>query len=414
MSKVSIKNISVRGLTLISKFTFVFFLGKYSIDEVNIGVYGILITTIAFLIYFLGFDFYVFNSREIIHAKNDVISKIRNQFYLHLALYVLLIPFALLIVFGLDFIEVKYFGLFIILLISEHLGQESFRLLTTLEKSLTANLLFFLKSGLWVWYILFDFFILKNEIDIFRYVFIWSLFSWASLLTGLIYIKKLLKITQIRFYKPNIPWILKGIKRASIFFMSSLSFLVIQFSDRFMIDFYNGKKLVGVYTTYAQFINAIDVFTFSGIVMVTYPSMIKSFSDKEVYRNLKKTFFKNLLFITIILILGSYLLAPFIFEFLEKPSFINYVSTYNILLIGVFFLVMSNVFHYDLYVRKRDFLLLKIAVIGMFTNVILNFILIPKYEIFGASIATLFSFILIFAAKGFFSLQKISNEDDSI
>ncbi|QMU66468.1 MAG: hypothetical protein GKR88_20720 [Flavobacteriaceae bacterium] len=414
MNKVSFGNISFRGLTLISKFIFVFFLGRYSIDETNLGVYGMLITAIAFLIYFLGFDFYVFNMREIIQIKNNFIPKIRDQLYFHLSLYLLLMPLSLAIIFGFNFIEIKYLVLFIILLISEHLGQELFRLLTTLEKSLVGNFFFFVKSGLWIWYILFDFFFLNNEINIFRYILIWSLFSWFSLLIGLIYIKRLLKIKNIKFYKPNISWILKGIKSSSIFFMSSLSFLVIQFSDRFMIDFYHGKNLVGVYTTYSQFINAIDVFTFSGIIMVTYPKMIKFFSDKNIYKNLKNNFFKNLLAITIVLVLGSYFLAPFVFEFLEKPSFINYISTYNILLIGVFFLVMSNVFHYDLYAKKRDYLLLKIAITSMSCNIILNLILIPKYEIYGASIATLFSFIVIFMAKFFFSLQKISTENDSI
>ena len=330
-------NIALRGITLISKFVFVFFLGKYSFDETNLGVYGILVTTIAFLIYLLGFDFYVFNTREIINEKTHIVPKVRDQLYLHILFHLILVPIAVILVFGFEFITLKYLLIFVLLTISEHLGQELFRLFTTLEKSLTANALFFLKSGIWIWYVMIDFFLLEHEINLYKYMVIWAISSWSSLFVGIWILKNHLNISKWRFHKPNIPWIKKGLKTSSIFFIGSMSFLVIQFSDRFMIDYFHGKKLVGVYTTYAQFINAIDVFTFAGIIMITYPKLIQHVSDESVYPGLKKKFFGKLLITCIILIVGSYLIAPYIFEFLEKPSFIDYVETYNILLVGVFF-----------------------------------------------------------------------------
>ena len=414
MSIVGIGNIALRGITLVSKFIFVFFLGKYSVDETNLGVYGIFITTIAFLIYLLGFDFYVFNTREIIHDKKSLVPKVRDQFYFHLALYVLVIPIATFLVFGFEFIMLKYLLVFIALTVSEHLGQELFRLFTTLEKSLIANALFFVKSGLWIWYVLFDYFVLDHPIDLYNYFLFWLISSWGSMFIGLIVLKTQMKVSSWRIQKPDVPWILRGLKTSGIFFMGSLSFLVIQFSDRFMIDFFHGKKLVGVYTTYAQFINAIDVFTFSGIVMIVYPRLIKNVENHEIYGKLKKDFLYKLFIACVILILGSYLIAPYVFRFLEKPSFLEFISTYNILLIGVLFLVMSYVFHYDLYAKKRDTLLLRIAVTGMILNIVLNLILIPKYEIFGASLATLASFLIIFFSKLYFSTQKTKSLHDSI
>jgi len=356
----------------------------------------------------------VFNTREIINSKDEVVTKVRNQLYFHLVLYLFLIPLALVSIFGLEFIQPEYILIFILLSISEHLGQEIFRLLTSLERSLTANVLLFLKSGVWIWYVLFDFFILGNDIDLFKYMIVWVVSSWGSLLIGVFIIKRFLKIVKWKMYKPDIPWIIKGLKTSSIFFMSSLSFLVIQFSDRFMIDFFHGKILVGVYTTYAQFINAIDVFTFSGIIMITYPKLIKHITNKKAYNQLRTKFFNKLLATSIVLIAGSYFIAPYIFEFLEKPSFMNFIETYNILLIGIFFLVMSNVFHYDLYAKKKDRLLLKIAAVGMCLNIILNMILIPKFEIFGASLATLSSFFFIFLTKFYFSRQKTKIVYDNI
>ena len=160
-----------------------------------------------------------------------------------------------------------------------------------------------------------------------------------------------------------------------------------------MIDYFYGKKMVGVYTAYAQFTNAIDVFTFSAITMVAYPKMIKAFNNKDKYDKIKSTLLKNLVLMTIILIAIFYFVGPIVFDFLGKESIKDEIRTFNILLLGVFLLIISNVFHYDLYVKNKDITILRIAVVGMLFNVILNLILIPKYEIFGASLATIMTFL---------------------
>jgi hypothetical protein len=66
-------NISLRGLRLLSKFIFIFLLGKYAEDEFFLGEYGIIVTSISLIIYLVGFDYYVFNTREILKSKENII-----------------------------------------------------------------------------------------------------------------------------------------------------------------------------------------------------------------------------------------------------------------------------------------------------------------------------------------------------
>ena len=400
-------NITLRGITLLSKFIFIFLLGKYAEDEYFLGEYGIITTSVSLIIYLVGFDYYVFNTREILKSKKKVIEKIRNQFFFHLIVYSFVLPVTLSIIFYFDFIDIKYFLIVLLLIISEHLGQELFRLYTTLEKSNFANLFFFMKSGLWVWVVLFDFFVLKNELDLLKYLLIWAFCSWVSMVLSTIYLKRIIFIKTFKFHKPNYDWILKGVKNSSIFFISSLSFLVIQFSDRYMIDLFYGKKMVGVYSAYSQFVNAIDVFIFSAIIMVIYPKMIQLFSEKSAYKELFKKFKKSILIASIILIALSYFIMPILFGFLDKPSFLTNIETFNVLLIGVFFLLMSYAYHYDLYIKKKDTLLLKISLFSMSLNIVLNLYLIPSNGLFGASLATMVSFFTLFLLKLIYSKRKI-------
>ncbi|PIB28699.1 hypothetical protein BFP77_08670 [Maribacter sp. 4U21] len=410
--KTSIYNIFFRGLTLVSKFLFIIFLGKYSIDETNLGIFGILSTSLAFLIYVIGFDFYVFNTREIISKKNSLVENIRNQLYFHFIAYLIFVPTSIFVVFKLGFLSAEYLWIFIFLLISEHLGQELYRLFTTLEKSVLANLMLFLRSGLWVWIVVLEFLFLKKEIDLYRYLVIWSFFSYFSLLIFLIIAVRFTGIRNFNYVKPNWKWIKLGLKTSSVFFIGSLSFQVIQFSDRFMIDYFYGKKLVGVYTAYAQFTNAIDVFSFTAITMIAYPKLLSSFSDLKKYKKIQIKFLKELLIVSIFLILLTLVVSPYIFKFLDKESFFLELPTFHLLLIGVFFLIMSNIFHYDLYVKKRDKIILRVAFTGMFTNVFLNVLLIPVYDILGASLATMISFVLIFVLKFYYS--ETAKKDDNI
>ncbi|WP_445730724.1 hypothetical protein [Mariniflexile sp.] len=401
--KTGIYNIFFRGTTLLSKFLFVIFLGKYSVDESNLGIFGMITTAIGLLIYVIGFDFYVFNTREILKAKISLIEKIRNQLFFHALAYLIVVPISFVFIFGFDFISIKFLWIFLVLLISEHLGQELYRLFTTLERSVIANVMSFLRSGLWVWYAFFDYFILGNPVNIEKYILLWAISSWLSFFILTFILLKPINLQSIKYIKPDWRWIGLGVRTSGVFFIGSLSFQIIQFSDRFMIDYFYDKKLVGIYTAYAQFTNAIDVFTFSAVTMIAFPKLIKAYSDPEKYKSIKYQFSKHLILLSIVLILIVIITGPFIFKILEKNSFLNEINSFYVLLGGTFLLIVSNIYHYDLYVKRKDSIITITALIAVLVNVFLNIVLIPKYGIFGASLATFITFFFIVALKFYYS-----------
>ena len=141
--------------------------------------------------------------------------------------------------------------------------------------------------------------------------------------------------------------------------------------------------------------------------MVIYPKLIQLFSDRAAYKDLFKKLKKYILIASIALIIVSYFVMPTLFGFLDKPSFLLNIDTFNVLLIGAFFLLMSYSYHYDLYIKKKDTLLLKISLLSMSLNIVLNLYLIPNYGLFGASLATMISFFVLFLLKLIYSKHKI-------
>lgn len=61
----SFVNLLLHTATLVSKFALVFVLAKF-LESAEVGLYGLLVATIAFVVGALGFSFYTYSTRELI------------------------------------------------------------------------------------------------------------------------------------------------------------------------------------------------------------------------------------------------------------------------------------------------------------------------------------------------------------
>ena len=137
--KNGVIGVGLRSITLASKFILLVYMAKLLSPE-QIGVYGIFVATISYALYFLGLDFYVINTREIL-AKSDKKEKarlVRDQLAFHGVVYIFVLPM-LLVVFMAGLLPWKYIVWFYVLLVLEHLSQEAIRLFFTLSLPIVAN-----------------------------------------------------------------------------------------------------------------------------------------------------------------------------------------------------------------------------------------------------------------------------------
>ena len=66
-----------------SKFLLIIGLSKVLTIE-DYGVFSLIVTSLTFLVFFLGIDFYNFSHREIIDNNDDKVKHMVNQFWFHL------------------------------------------------------------------------------------------------------------------------------------------------------------------------------------------------------------------------------------------------------------------------------------------------------------------------------------------
>jgi len=397
-------------MSMLAKFLLIVYIGKYlSIDD--LGEYGLFVTTITIAIYFLGMDFYTYNTREILaKGKDDRLPLIRDQFIFHLVVYVVVLPL-MLSVFAMGIINIEYIIYFYLILVFEHLSQELYRLYTTLQKPIFANTLLFLRTGLWVYVIIvFWHFHIPNTTNLKTIWYGWSIGSFISILIGISYIFK-----EYNFYKLkkniNWSWIKQGVKVSIPLFIGTLAYKIIEFCDRYMIDYYMTKADVGIYTFFGGIANSINIIVFTTVVMIYYPILISLYQHSKTleYENELRSFtFKTILVSFIVAIAIIFLVFP-ILDFMDKNNLKEHIHILYLLVIANILLNITLVPHYILYVMKKDLIIRNSSMIGAILNILLNLVLIQYYGISGAAIATIFSFTAIGILK-YTSSRKYRND----
>lgn len=159
-------------------------------------------------------------------------------------------------------------------------------------------------------------------------------------------------------------------------------------ADSFIVTFYQGISQAGIYNlAYSIFQSALVLPTF--IMNAYYPLMLKSFS-----------YVKSIAFGLIVLaILGTFLtliLAPSLIDILTgSRGFSGSIISLQILSLGFPAFFLSSLYMWMMLAKGKYKIMLSIYLIGLISNLILNFIYIPKYSYIAASWITVFSEYLI-------------------
>jgi len=389
-------NLFLRTLTIALKFVLSLLLIK-SLGVAEYGVFGLFQSTVIIMTFFLGLDFYTFTTRQILKLKSKEFSYyIKHQIIFHALAYVLVLPFSYFLVLW-NIIQKEFIYLFIIILVSEHLSQEIYRMLIILKKTVVATTVLFLRSGLWI---ILTYFLWKNNFipsTLESLFYLWLVGAALSVAIG--------------FYNLDFKWI-KGVDKTYIkkgfmvalpFFMGTILYKLMEFSGRYFLNFYFSSAEVGVFTFFSSIANVMFVFVQTVVIIELYPSLIESKNKSYTHFLAKLKTFKNqtILYSTVGITLSLIGIYPLLL-FLDKTILFDSIVSYILLLVSTTFFCFSFIPHYALYTYNLDWKILKATFIGAVCNVVGNLLLIPYLGVLGAAIAQLISFFMFFVIKLYF------------
>jgi len=376
-----------------SKFLIVTLMSKY-FDVDVFGNYGLITSIITILIFVLGLDFYNFSIRDILKTtgEQEIINKVILTFGLYSLVYLLFLILGYFIFSNIDYVK-PYLGFVLFLVITEHLSQEIYRLLIGFRKVLLANMLLFFRTVSWS-SIIFYYYYNSNLITIDKIFKLWLI---ANILT-IVYVfvlaitknsKKILKFT----FSKN--WIKEGIRISSVFFIATISLKSMEYANRFIVDYFMGEELAGVFLFYSNISILITVYINTIVISFELPELIKSVNSHNI-NNLLKKFKKSLLIHIVISSVFIFLIIKPLLLWQDKVEFEKYLPLIYFFIVGVGLMNYSLLYHFKLYIYHKDKALLKSMVISACLSLFFTISLTHFCGIYGTATAFVISSIILY------------------
>lgn len=193
-----------------------------------------------------------------------------------------------------------------------------------------------------------------------------------------------------------------------------VAYVILDISDRYMIEKFLGLEYLGKYDI-SYTISSIPLFIIIGFNQVWQPTFFENML-KENFALIKKIVFYFISTFSVIVSLVI-IFSNEIFNIFINNSFHSGMVIVPWILLGIFFLGVTNFLNSILMFDKKFKQIGFISIIAAILNICINFILIPFLGILGAAIATFLSYfiyclILIYYTKNkvfdLFSFKKLS------
>ncbi len=246
------------------------------------------------------------------------------------------------------------------------------------------------------------FMLVKNESDICTYAIIFSLAYAGNYILNVINLRKYIKIS-FRDISPKRH--LKPVMLLAITYISNEIYVTI---DTVMLGIMTTNSQVGFYTNSMKMIRIlINVCTALGTAMLPRLSKLKSEKDIKKVNGIIYRGINALLWFTIPCAIGMALISNELVKVLFGNEFEPSGAITVILSILVIIRPFSNLFLQVLVSSAKDSRTTIAYLLGMTSNIVLNAILIIKYDAIGAATASILSELLILIILYNFAKKEI-------
>lgn len=192
---------------------------------------------------------------------------------------------------------------------------------------------------------------------------------------------------------------------------SNISAFLVHSSDRYFVKAYADMTTTGLYSLGYKIGTLINQFVTSPFIQIWSPRRMEFF-DQEGKEQIYARIFTYFCTLSLFVGLMISLLAKEVIHFMAPPDFWDAHKVVSIIVLS--YIIFSFHYHFNvgIMMKKATRYIAYVNVSNGILNIILNFILIKRYTIWGAAIATLICFIVKVVLTYYYSnkLYKITME----
>ena len=385
-----------------SKFLLVIVLARYFSPE-DLGVYGLMVSLVVIGLFVLGLEYKYFTVRALIgRTRGTEAAIVRDQAALYLVVAAIVLPlFAFLTSFG-GWTPIPSDALiwFFVLVVVELAAQEGGNALIGLSRPLAANLVLFVRSGVWV-YLVIVLAVAIPDARVVATVFLaWFIGAVASVALAAWYLRGIGWRAAIS--RP-VDWVAirSGLRISAPFLVTSGAALGLLYVDRFIIEAYHGLEPVGIFTFFVGITTSLHTLVNTGVSLIRMPRLVRAHHDGDTSRfgrelgDMARATTVSAVGVAVLIGAG---IVPILW-IVGRAVYLENLGVFFLLLLAASIRCLADPALYALYARHQDLRLLAASAVAFGVSVIANFAFVPPLGISGAAIA---------AAAGAFALLGVA------
>lgn len=386
-----------------SRFILIFFLAKY-LSPSDMGIYGLVVATILYALFFVGIDFYTFTTRELPkYEKAKWGALLKNQATLSIMLYFALLPF-LSLIFIFDFIPLNLAVWFFPLVLLEYVCQEFIRFFIATSEQIAASIVMFLRQGLWVMVFV------KLMINVEEYrnlnslFFLWTMSCIAAIIFACLKLHKM----KLGGWDEVIDrkWIRAGIKVALPLLVSTLFLRAISTIDRYWIQHLGGFEILGSYVFFIAIASSLLVVLDAIVISYTYPRLISGYvnSNPGFFKSQIKEMLYFSFLISVVFVLASVSLLPTLLDWIGEDVYLDNIHIFYWLIGGVTLSGFSLIPHFALYAQRKDQFIIRSNITSLVIFGFSTVIISMYYPILAVPLGFLLAqlFVLVYKLQAYY------------
>jgi len=178
---------------------------------------------------------------------------------------------------------------------------------------------------------------------------------------------------------------------------------VLNSSDKYFVAKIVGLENLGIYSV-ATSVSTVILVCVNSLYIAYTPFLFKTLESGRDFAKIVKMIYV-LITITLLATIALSLTSSFIFKYFLGKDFQNGQTYVSWLAIGYFFWGINVYFQAIILYKKKTFYLLVISITGLVLNLILNYLLINKYQTMGAAYSTAITYFVMSALTVFVAIK---------
>jgi O-antigen/teichoic acid export membrane protein len=395
--------LGISGANAFAKLALAIYTARY-LGLSSLGVYGLITggTTIVPAVFGFGLTDWI--GRQIVGLKtSEAIPFITSRLGLSLAMHLIVQPAIWFANFALGEPLPRYELLLVgTILMLEHLATDAHDMLVLRGRTYLAYILTFFHVGLWPLVV-----IAWGLLDPSTRTFEHLLLGWVGgLALGW---ATLLMIVAMRGYwrmmRLRMRWLLECLRRSVPFYVKDLSGVGGLYVDRYLVSYFLGLELTGVYTFFWSVSNVVHSLAFYGTVHPQIGEIVVAGrkTDPSVMKRLRQRMHVETGSWAILLAACAATTTLLLLPFVDRPLLNQNLPIFAMLLVAALIRVGADGYGIVLLGLHRDRAIAWIGISGALMSASFNLIAIPGGGLYGAATASLATAICLLSARVYLS-----------